>query len=354
MTRLIYFALAAIMGFSSLNLTAQETEKPQLEILEKKKKQIELEEREALKNEVKTIVARVESGELTTAEGEKLKKQAAEKRAKNIDNKIAIVQNQIELEKRNDDNKSVSISFSLGKKDKNGKRTWGLKVDDEAVPQKTYKKYDRRTVSEFVFAFGLNNAITEGESFNDTPFKIGGSRFAEFGWAWKTRVFKNTAWLRLKYGVSFQFNGLKPKSNSIFVREDNQVTLQEFDIDLDKSKFRMDNLVVPVHFEFGPYKKVEGENYVRYRTNNKFKMGIGGYAGVNLGSRQKLKYKKDGRRVKEKQKGDFNTNSFVYGLSSYVAWGGTALYLKYDLNPIFKNNPVEQRNVSLGLRFDMD
>jgi len=43
-----------------------------------------------------------------------------------------------------------------------------------------------------VLAFGLNNAIVEGESFDDSPYKIGGSRFFEIGWAWKTRVFKNS------------------------------------------------------------------------------------------------------------------------------------------------------------------
>ncbi|HCW64072.1 MAG TPA: hypothetical protein DG752_05345, partial [Leeuwenhoekiella sp.] len=57
---------------------------------------------------------------------------------------------------------------------------------------------------------------------------------------------------------------------------------------------------------------------------------------------------------KDKFKQNYNTNNFIYGLSGYIAFGDTALYVKYDLNPIFKNNPVEQRNFSVGLRFDMD
>ncbi len=52
----------------------------------------------------------------------------------------------------------------------------------------------------------------------------------------------------------------------------------------------MDNLVFPVHFEFGPSKKVESPRSVWFSTHNKFKIGLGGYAGVNLGERQKLKY----------------------------------------------------------------
>jgi len=37
-----------------------------------------------------------------------------------------------------------------------------------------------------------------------------------------------------------------------------------------------------------------------------------------------------------------------------VGFDGIQLYAKYDLNPIFKDALVEQRNVSLGLRFDLD
>ena len=33
-----------------------------------------------------------------------------------------------------------------------------------------------------VLAFGLNNAIIDGENFDDSPYKIGGSRFFEIGW----------------------------------------------------------------------------------------------------------------------------------------------------------------------------
>ena len=134
-----------------------------------------------------------------------------------------------------------------------------------------------------------------------------------------------------------------------------ETILTEFPLSLDKSKFRTDNLVIPLHFEFGPYNKVEREDgFVRYYTRNKLKIGVGGYAGVNLSARQKLKYDEDGEDVKLKIKDDYNVNRFVYGLSGYVGWRGAALYLKYDLNPLFKDNPVEQRNVSLGLRFDMD
>ena len=147
---------------------------------------------------------------------------------------------------------------------------------------------------------------------------------------------------------------MRAKDNSIFVENGDRTQLKYFKYDHDKSKFRSDNLVCPLHFEFVPSKRTEGADYIRYSTNSQFKIGVGGYAGFNIGERQKLKYKVDGDKKKDKLKGDYNTNDFVYGLSSYVSLGGTALYVKYDLNPLFKDPNLEMRNISFGLRFDID
>ena len=58
--------------------------------------------------------------------------------------------------------------------------------------------------------------------------------------------------------------------------------------------------------------------------------------------------------MRERTKADFNVNDFTYGLSAYVGHKSTSLYVKYDLNPMFKNNNIDQNNVSLGLRFDFN
>ncbi|MEZ4874090.1 MAG: hypothetical protein R2793_01200 [Flavobacteriaceae bacterium] len=348
--RLITLSIACAMWLLAMGQChAQETT---LQTLENSKEAIINEEKDLLKAEVEKINKQLENNEITEAEAEQLKAAAAEKHALNIENRLAIVDNKIALIERNntveviDDEGRAVLSISLGKKDKDGTFYLGKKYKE--------RKYDLRTTSDFVFAFGLNNAMGDGQSLNDSDFKIGGSRFAEIGWAWKTRVFKESNWLRIKYGFSFQFNGLKPTDNRYFVDTGAQTVLQEFDGDLDKSKFRMDNLVIPFHFEFGPSKKIEKDTYFRYSTRNQIKIGLGGYAGLSLGPRQKLKFSVDGEDVKQKLKANYNTNNLIYGLSGYIGWRDTALYLKYDLNPIFKDNATDLHNVSLGLRFDMD
>lgn len=324
-----------------------------VESLTTMKETVVQEEKDKLRDEVEAINQKLEAGQISKEEADNLKKEAAERRALNIENQLAILDNQIELLERNksDTLKSglLRVMIGWGQEDEDQGKIFGLKV------QKKNKKIllDRRSTTGWAMAFGFNNVITSGESFNDSDFKIGGSRFFEMGWGRKTRVFKENNWLRVSYGLSFQFNGLKPTDNRYFVTNGDQTELETFPHTLKKSKFRMDNLVVPVFFEFGPSKKIEKDDYFRYSTKDKIRVGIGGYGGVNLGTRQKLKYRNDeGNRRKDKIKENYNTSNLVYGLSGYIGWNSTSLYAKYDLSPIFKNNPVDQRNISVGLRFD--
>lgn len=352
------YLVLIILGLSVMHVNAQDSiqntiNTSKIETLKKFKETIKTEERELLKSEVEAINQRLDRGEITQTEADRLKKEAAKKRALNIENRLAIIDNKIALLDRNDEgyNENVGETSTLGISiGGDGGSFAGFKIKG----RNKHKKYDRRTSSDLVIAFGLNNAIIEGEKLDDSPYKFGGSRFFEIGWAWKTRVFKNTNSVRFKYGYSFQINGLKPTDNQYFVTQGNQTVLEKFQYDLSKSKLSITNLVVPVHFEFGPSKKYERDTYFRYSTRKQFKIGIGGYAGFNIGTRQKLKYKVDGDRIKDKIKRDYNTSNLVYGLSGYVAFGNVGLYVKYDLNPIFKDQVIDQNNISLGVRFDMD
>ncbi len=346
----------------TFNGNAQETAvTKKVEQLEQQKEEITEQEKKALKEEVASINERLENGVITEAEAQVLKEEAAQKRALNIENRVAIIDNRIALIKRNGADAveldstefQPQILIGFGGKDEDEDRIFGLRFRE--YPGRRHPiKYDRRTYSDFLMAVGFNNAIIDGQSLDDSPYKLGGSRFFEMGWQWRTRVFKKSNWLRFHYGFSFQFNGLKADNNQYFVQNGDQTELQEFDVELRKAKLRMDNLVFPIHFEFGPSKVYQSENKIRYSLRRQFRMGIGAYGGFNMGTRQKLKYTRDGDDVKDKLKRDYNTSDLIYGLSAYAGFDNTLLYVKYDLNPIFKDAAVEQRNISVGLRFDFD
>ena len=343
---LTMWALALTCGY------AQEKDiTDQLALLNSSKESIVTQEKEALKSEVENINKRLESGNISQAEAEDLKKMAAEKRALNIENRVAIVDNKVALLERNKEEEMASDSDFII-------RFGGSEDDDNAtiyIGKKNKKrKYDRRTTSGFVLAGGLNHSLIDGTSLGDSPYSIGKSRFVEFGMVWKTRILKNSNLIRLKYGLSFQWNKIGIKDDKYFVQDGNTTSLNDFEYDLKKSQLRITNLVVPVHFEFGPSKKIVHDDYFRYSTIDKFKIGIGGYAGVNIGTRQKLKYKVDGAKIKDKTKADFNATDFVYGLSGYIGFDVISLYAKYDLSPMFEGQTIEQNNISLGFRLDLD
>ncbi|WP_299105032.1 hypothetical protein [uncultured Winogradskyella sp.] len=325
--------------------------------LEEEKSKIEENEKSILKLKIQKINDRLDADEITAAEAENLKKEAAKTAVLNIENRTVIIDKQIELIKRNAYNSDqyskdddVGFTFRIGGDSSEHDKFLYLGDSSKDKP----RKYDLRTSSDLVFAFGFNNTLIDGQNLDDSPYKLGGSGFIELGYAWKTRIFENTNFWRLKYGFSFQWNKLKLKDNNYLVNTNGDISLQEFPLDASKIKFRTTNLVFPMHIEFGPSKKIEKEDYFRYSTHKKLKIGLGGYAGINIGSVQKIKYKEDGEREKDKQRDQFEVSDLVYGLSGYVALGEVALYVKYDLNPMFKNQVVDQNNISVGLRFDMD
>jgi len=340
--------IASAIGYQSqaqIKIQVKNNIELKVEELQQQKSKVEQAERNKLREEIEEINERLEDGEITADEAEELKTKAAEKRALNIQNQLNIIDENIQLLKRNgmieEGEEEVRIDdyytsmeflkFSINSK----------KKDYDSIPS--------RTTSGLFVAFGLNNALIDGQSIDDSPYKIGGSRFFEIGYQFETMLTKS-GFARLNYGFSFQFNGLKADDNLYFVEDEDQTVLEEFPFDLDKAKLRMDNLVIPVHFEFGPSKVEYRKRSAHYNTEN-FKVGLGGYAGLNLNTIQKLKYEEDGKNRKDKLSQSYNTSNFIYGLSGYIGYDDWALYVKYDLNTIFKDNPIEQNNISVGLRY---
>ncbi|WP_299888882.1 hypothetical protein [uncultured Lacinutrix sp.] len=323
--------------------------------IEALKEKIRSDEKDALKYEVEQINTRVSKKEITYEEGEDLKQEVAKKRALNIEDRIAMLENKVAFNDRNnlpnDFSKKSKKRFGItfGDNDASFTGVTVINSDDTKKPV----KYDFRTVSGLVVSTGINNAIIDGQSLSDSPYKIGGSGFFELGFQWKTRILKNSNLARLRYGVSFQWNKYDLKDNKYFVQDGNTTTIEEFPQDLRQAKFRTTNIVVPLYLEFGQHGKVEKKDRIRY-THKGFKFGIGGYAGFNIGAKQKLWYKDDGERTKQKIKQNYNVNPFVYGLGAYVGYGNLSLFAKYDLSETFKSNSIKQNNVSLGIRLDLE
>ncbi len=332
---------------------------------------ITTEEKNALKKEVEAIDLQVKEGKISPEKGQELKLKIAEERAKNIETKVAIeeaklaqlVQDKVDGKIADSDDKpkkgGTMIVLGNNKDDSIGENRTEINLGSMKIYTGEKDKVERkskRTTSQFVFAFGLNNVITDGESLNDSDFKVWGSHFYEWGITYNSRILKNNNLLHAKYGLSLMYNNLRPTDNRYFVKNGDQTDLVTSTVKFDESRFRNVYLTAPLHleFDFTPKKLSKDGTKTYFRTHESVRLGIGGYAGVHIKSKQILKYEIDDVKVKERQKGDFNVSDFTYGLSAYLGYGQTSLYVKYDLNPMFKNNNIDQNNVSLGIRFDFN
>jgi hypothetical protein len=152
------------------------------------------------------------------------------------------------------------------------------------------------------------------------------------------------------------YNNLRATENRFFVRNGEQTLLVNHPYQLKESRLRNLNLVLPIHFEFDTSRNQvkETENATYYNNRRGIRIGLGGYVGLNLSTRQFTEFYDESGFRNIEEKDNFNTNNFIYGLSGYIGYSWFSLYMKYDLNPLFRDNPVQQNNVSMGIRFDFD
>lgn len=349
MQKIIFYAMI-MLCFLVSKAIAQETFEQRAKAIALRIETITKEEKDALKEEVEAVNKLLEKGEIDLEEADKRKMELADARAKNIETRVGAEEAKLtDLVREKVDGKLPS----------EGRRTAFSIYWEKDSPKRDSIRNNRgelRTTSQFVFAIGLNNALTKGDlgSLEGSDYRMWGSHFYEWGIAFNTRLAKNHNLLHAKYGLSLMYNNLRPTDNRSFVVNGDQTNLERNPIHLKDSRFRNVYLVVPLHLELDFTKKRVTEKRTYFRSHESFRLGVGGYAGVNVKSKQILRYEIDDHNVKERTKGDFNVNDFIYGLSAYVGYGQTSLYVKYDLNTIFRDNEIDQNNVSLGIRFDFN
>lgn len=341
----VAYCFAALLCLVASSMSAQTFEEKARQIAVRIET-VTKEEKAALKEEVEQVNEDLLAGRITSEEADRRKIELAQQRARNIEVKVT---EQEEALRRLVQDK---IDGKIHEEDTTRRFRVVFKWNDRADSIRRHRS-EPRTTSQFVFAFGVNNLVTDG-AVAHSDYRYWGSHFYEWGVSWNTRLMKNDNLLHAKYGLSLQYNNLRPTDNRMFVDNGTTTDLVTNPVPMRDSRFRNVNLVVPVHLEFDFTRKKEFNGKPAFRTHDSFRFGIGGYAGINVKSKQILRYDVDGYKSREVTKGSFNVNDFIYGVSAYVGFEETSLYVKYDLNPLFKDNPVAQRNVSLGVRFDLN
>lgn len=337
--------LFLILLFVTFLSNAQETPKEKMDRLTSEIKTLVKQEKDSLKLQLEAVDLKVESGAIDKIEAAELKKsisiQSAEKMTVIVterSNQISELTQEIvreALEGNENDTLTETknerkIAFSISKEDQ-----W------------------QRTQNRLVFAFGLNNVLQNHQlkSLDDSPYAVWNSNFVELGWGYKTSFSNTNSLANVFYGVSFQWNELKLYDNLYHVDIDDQTLVVTHPENLKKSKLRTSSIIVPLglEFDFSGTKDVSGEKIPQ--RNKSVRIGIGGYGGLRINTKQIIKYDAPRDQKKEKIVSNYNMNNLIYGLTGYLGYKDASLYVKYDLNPLFKD--TETSNISLGVRFDL-
>jgi len=341
---LLGILVSKVSAQGTVKVDAQETTfELKVKLIANKIEAITKEEKAALKAEIESVNKELEAGTITKEQADEKKLRFAEIRSKNIETRVGAAQEELK----------ELVNQKVEGKIKDGKEKFSIKWDWTKNDSIRKNRSERRTTSQFVFAAGVNNLVTDGSVAN-SDFRYWGSHFYEWGTTWNTRLLKNDNLLHLKYGMSVMYNNLRPTDNRLFVVDGDQTNLETSAVNLKDSRFRNVYVTLPLHLEFDFTKAGNKDGKKIFRTHESVRFGIGGYAGFRVKSKQKTKFEANGNDIWVKEKGDFNVNDFIYGVSTYIGYGETSIYLKYDLNPLFKDNAIKQNNISLGVRFDLN
>ncbi|EMY3557745.1 hypothetical protein AAIP53_000290 [Flavobacterium psychrophilum] len=351
MRNLIIYLAVFLCSIAS-SLQAQESFEARAKAIATNIEKITKEEKEALKKQVEEVNVALGKNSITQQQADEKKMQLATTSANNIESRIAVEESKLsELVKE-------KVEGNVGNVDTT--RVFGRVLSISILDKEKKKKYknessEKRTTSQIVIATGFNNLVTNGRIAN-SDFGYLRSEFLEWGYTHNTRLLESNNLLHLKYGFSFMYNTLTPTNNRSFEVNGDQTNLvtNQFKLRKNDSYFKNVFITIPLHLEFDFSKSKTINDKVFFRSHRGFRLGIGGFVGYNTNAKQFLSYDLDGHRVSVKQKGNWNTNDWNYGLSSYIGYGQISLYAKYDLNPMFKNNPVKQNNISLGIRLDLN
>ncbi|WP_124980298.1 hypothetical protein [Nonlabens xiamenensis] len=313
----------------------------EIEALERQKALYESNQRTDLAEKIVKINERLkQDANYSAAMADADKKALAAEYAQRIQTHNEMIDGLIEFTKirKKEGERNSNITVTMGN---------GFNIELEANQRKLQKEI--KTTSGFSLGFGYN--FMNGDQLGIDDFSYGNNNYVSFGIQYQTALSTNQK-LRFNYGLMYQSHGAELNGGRIFSPNTDDTQITSIGFAVDKAKFRQDQLIVPLQLEFGGTDKKEyDDGRVRYQQGDHWKAGIGGFVGVNMSSRLKLKYEENGREIKNTIVDAFENEVLVYGLDAYIGKGSTTLFGRMNLNNVFQSGSVDAQYVSFGIRF---
>lgn len=300
-----------------------------------------------MRDEIKKVEAAYDEGKISKEELIAQKTAISEKYE-------TIINDQIESQRNSMDSitKSTVVASVFGINSRNNNNVYTnssgiVSFDVNAAKNKNNpKKYINTTSTSINYAF-LNLTKDKG-SFNpfedDSQMRFGNSHSFEIQFRHDMQLGNEASPWFFRYGVAYRTDTYMPKRPQVFVQNNQQLYLENFENgSLKRSKLRNVYLTLPVEFQvvLNPkYTEYEGKTYIDGRKKM-FKIGLGAYAGVNTRSIAKVKYyNPDGKFDKYQYTLDDGVNSFLFGGKLTLGYGSFNLFIKKDFTPIFNDKAI--------------
>jgi hypothetical protein len=168
-------------------------------------------------------------------------------------------------------------------------------------------------------------------------FRPIGSRFVALAWQKRIPILANNGTkLRLITGPEVAWNNFMFEGRNILVERNGQLTIEQADVELRKSKLVTTQLNVPVML-----------NLV---LKSGFSFSVGAYAGVRLDSYTKVK-PEGGSAVRNHNA--YNLNPLRWGLTTELGFRGSSkLFVRYEPNSPFRTGQGPDASVwAVGVKF---
>ncbi|GAB3805416.1 hypothetical protein GCM10028819_38630 [Spirosoma humi] len=192
-------------------------------------------------------------------------------------------------------------------------------TSDSTVSTTRHRRTMDRITSDFSIYLGFNNfggSLPAGYDFRPI-----GSRFVALSWQKRIPLsVKGATKLRLITGPEVAWNNFMFEGRNTLVDRNNQLTIEQADVDLRKSKFVTAQLNLPVMIN------------VAFRSG--LTLGVGAYAGIRLDSYTKVK-PEGGSALRTH--GSYNLNPVRWGLTTELGFRGSSkLFFRYEPTSPFR------------------
>lgn len=294
-----------------------------------------IEEKISMNDEISEINKQITEGVIAESDADAKKSEISQKYSDRINERIE------SLEFDLDEITKKQVEYTILNTDVD-------KLSKEKKFQTLEQKYKAKNEIVGYLSYGVMHfADGDDESLNK---HLGYSSGIDFGLLYHKQFNRTSPWEFIT-GAYFSWRTLRFDDDYMISRsDDGEVSLVQYDKNLEKSKLRSTYVMVPVGLKFNISKLKKITDDFSYRNVNKG-IGIGAnvYGGFRISKNNIVK----GDEISLREKGtNYNLTPFVYGAQVTLSIDNINFFVRQDLSPYFKDNTFDDRKMlQFGINF---